>query len=112
MNPVSNRKKKCAKGLRDEMFNIIARLEIAELVKALLPSFTKGGLELGDVYTFLSDRTGRRGHLCRRGPLGPGKTGGLAARSSPQSDGAGGETLAPWLPAVAATVGTDPPYHP
>ena len=59
LNPSSNRKKQCAKGLRDETFNIIARLEIAELVKKLLPSFTQGGLEVGDVYTFLSDRTGR-----------------------------------------------------
>ena len=59
LNPSSNRKKQCAKGLRDETFNIIARLEIAELVKTLLPSFTQGGLEVGDVYTFLSDRTGR-----------------------------------------------------
>ena len=59
LNPLSNRKKQCAKGLRDETFNIMARLEIAELVKTLLPSFTQGGLEVGDVYTFLSDRTGR-----------------------------------------------------
>ena len=46
MNPLSNRKKQCAKGLRDDSFGVIARLEVAELVKKLVVSFEKGGLEL------------------------------------------------------------------
>eukprot|EP00959_Pyramimonas_sp_CCMP1952_P034109 714940-Pyramimonas_sp.AAC.1 len=54
-----------------------------------LPAVRKvDGLPPAPSYFFL-------GHLCRWVPLWrPRKTGGLAARSSPQLDGAVGETLA------------------
>jgi len=55
----TNRKELSTKSKRDDSFGIVARLEIAKLVRKLLPVVEKQDGALDDVFTYLSDHTGR-----------------------------------------------------
>ncbi len=55
----TNRKELSTKSKRDDSFGIFARLEIAKLVRKVLPVVEKQDGTLDDVFTYLSDHTGR-----------------------------------------------------
>ena len=55
----TNRKELSTKSKRDDSFGIFARLEIAKLVRKLLPVVEKQDGTLDDVFVYLSDHTGR-----------------------------------------------------
>ena len=55
----TNRKQLSSTSKRDDSFGIFAQIEIAKLVRKLLPVVEKQDGTLDDVFTYLSDHTGR-----------------------------------------------------
>ena len=54
-----NRRLHAVKPKKDMTFGVHAKFEMCQLVESLIPIFEKEGLKVCDVYTYLSDQTGR-----------------------------------------------------